>query len=326
MEKKLLYSFTLSSSDATNTGYSRFWLFTTAKASTSSREITRARVFNNTPAWWWWWWWWWYSLCAVLEFTTVSEIKELKSRSRLPPAAAPPRLLLVLLVLIFCCCCCCWTEEASSCAPRLFFAQNCSLGYLSWPSPSHGNKGLNSRPIVNQTLDPFFPLASLPFFLPSFLPQELGIRNSHELLRFCFVFLCSLNLIHSKNAHNDARNQKKNTTPPLSYNNFCSKQTLTMYTVSPYLRGEMWRCTLGDGYFRWVSTKGHPPTRYLFESSNPPCLALPCLNQQLHWYHGKTRGVSHCGLAICIFQRQKKNYGNSNISPCKHILIFKTIL
>jgi hypothetical protein len=31
-----------------------------------------------------------------------------------------------------------------------------------------------------------------------------------------------------------------------------------------------------------------------------PCLALPWVNQQLHWYHGKTRGVSHCGLAICI--------------------------
>jgi hypothetical protein len=33
-----------------------------------------------------------------------------------------------------------------------------------------------------------------------------------------------------------------------------------------------------------------------------------------------TRGVSHCGLA-----RQKKNYENSNISPCKNI-IFKKIL
>jgi hypothetical protein len=40
------------------------------------------------------------------------------------------------------------------------------------------------------------------------------------------------------------------------------------------------------------------------------------------------RGVSHWGLAIyikkCIL-RQKKNYGNSNISPCKNI-IFKKIL
>jgi hypothetical protein len=42
----------------------------------------------------------------------------------------------------------------------------------------------------------------------------------------------------------------------------------------------------------------------------------------------KTRGVSHCGLAIYINKsiiRQKKNYGNSSISPCKNI-IFKTIL
>jgi hypothetical protein len=37
-----------------------------------------------------------------------------------------------------------------------------------------------------------------------------------------------------------------------------------------------------------------------------PCLALPWVNQQLHWYHGKTRGVSHCGLAICIFKAKEK--------------------
>jgi hypothetical protein len=41
----------------------------------------------------------------------------------------------------------------------------------------------------------------------------------------------------------------------------------------------------------------------------------------------KTRGVSHCGLAIYIKKilRQKKNYGNLNISPCKNI-IFKNPL
>jgi hypothetical protein len=42
----------------------------------------------------------------------------------------------------------------------------------------------------------------------------------------------------------------------------------------------------------------------------------------------QTRGVSHCGLTIYIKKsilRQKKNYGNSNISPCKNIL-FKKIL
>jgi hypothetical protein len=44
--------------------------------------------------------------------------------------------------------------------------------------------------------------------------------------------------------------------------------------------------------------------------------------------HIETRGVSHGGLAICIkrsISRQKKNYGNSNISLCKNI-IFKKIL
>jgi hypothetical protein len=42
----------------------------------------------------------------------------------------------------------------------------------------------------------------------------------------------------------------------------------------------------------------------------------------------KTRGVSHYGLAIYIFLksilRQKKNYGNSNISPCKNIVFKKS--
>jgi hypothetical protein len=31
----------------------------------------------------------------------------------------------------------------------------------------------------------------------------------------------------------------------------------------------------------------------------------------------KTMGASHYGLAI--YKRQKKKYGNSNISPCKNI-------
>jgi hypothetical protein len=38
------------------------------------------------------------------------------------------------------------------------------------------------------------------------------------------------------------------------------------------------------------------------------------------------RGVSQCGLAIYIekeFLRQNKNYGNSNISPCKDIIFQK---
>jgi hypothetical protein len=38
------------------------------------------------------------------------------------------------------------------------------------------------------------------------------------------------------------------------------------------------------------------------------------------WISLKQGGVSHCGLAIYIKKsilRQKKNYENSNISPCK---------
>jgi hypothetical protein len=36
--------------------------------------------------------------------------------------------------------------------------------------------------------------------------------------------------------------------------------------------------------------------------------------------------VSQCGLAIYIkkYIRQKKNYGNSNISPCKYIIFQKS--
>jgi hypothetical protein len=40
----------------------------------------------------------------------------------------------------------------------------------------------------------------------------------------------------------------------------------------------------------------------------------------------KTMGVSHYGLAIYILKsilRQKKNYGNSNISPCNDIIFIK---
>jgi hypothetical protein len=44
-------------------------------------------------------------------------------------------------------------------------------------------------------------------------------------------------------------------------------------------------------------------------------------------FHSLTRGVSHCGLAIYIkksISRQKKNYENSNISPCKNIIFKKS--
>jgi hypothetical protein len=41
----------------------------------------------------------------------------------------------------------------------------------------------------------------------------------------------------------------------------------------------------------------------------------------------KTRGVSHSGLAIYIkkyLKAKRKNYGNSNISPCKNIIFKKS--
>jgi hypothetical protein len=43
-------------------------------------------------------------------------------------------------------------------------------------------------------------------------------------------------------------------------------------------------------------------------------------------YTRETRGVSHCGLAIYIksILKQKKNYGNSNISSCKNIVFKKS--
>ncbi len=41
----------------------------------------------------------------------------------------------------------------------------------------------------------------------------------------------------------------------------------------------------------------------------------------------KARGVSHSGLAIYIrkyLKAKRKNYGNSNISPCKNIIFKKS--
>jgi len=51
-----------------------------------------------------------------------------------------------------------------------------------------------------------------------------------------------------------------------------------------------------------------------------PCLAVPIGFGT--FYISLTRGVSHCGLVIYIEKhvRQKKNYGNSYISPCKNII------
>jgi hypothetical protein len=41
-----------------------------------------------------------------------------------------------------------------------------------------------------------------------------------------------------------------------------------------------------------------------------------------------TRGVSHCEALPFTFKsilRQKKNYGNANISPCKNIIFEKVL-
>jgi hypothetical protein len=51
-----------------------------------------------------------------------------------------------------------------------------------------------------------------------------------------------------------------------------------------------------------------------------------------HWqgypYHAyiKTRGVTHCGLAIYIksYLKAKEEYSHSNISPCKNIIFKKS--
>jgi hypothetical protein len=43
-------------------------------------------------------------------------------------------------------------------------------------------------------------------------------------------------------------------------------------------------------------------------------------------FHRKTRGVSHyglCHLHLKNILRKMKNYGNSNISPCKNIILKK---
>jgi hypothetical protein len=56
--------------------------------------------------------------------------------------------------------------------------------------------------------------------------------------------------------------------------------------------------------------------------------ALSCSSGHFSWYLPseyqlkKRRGVSHCGLChlhLKSIWRQMKNYGNSNISPCKNI-------
>jgi len=46
-------------------------------------------------------------------------------------------------------------------------------------------------------------------------------------------------------------------------------------------------------------------------------------------FHGETRGASRCGLAVYIkkyLKAKRKNYGNSNISPCKNYNLQKNPL
>jgi hypothetical protein len=137
------------------------------------------------------------------------------------------------------------------------------------------------------------PRPFLPPCLPSFLPSSR--TRYYELSRttpFSFCFPLFSQPYPQQTCTQRRKKPKKYTTPPLCYNNFSSEQNPNnVYGLALPMR-EMWRCTLGDGYFRWVSTKGHPPTRYLSLQTR---LAVPWVNQQLHWYHGKTRGVSHCG-------------------------------
>jgi hypothetical protein len=48
--------------------------------------------------------------------------------------------------------------------------------------------------------------------------------------------------------------------------------------------------------------------------------------ENLMWTYQEQRGVSHHGFAIYILKSilgQKKNDGNSNISPCKNIIFKK---
>jgi hypothetical protein len=79
------------------------------------------------------------------------------------------------------------------------------------------------------------------------------------------------------------------------------------------------------------------PIVNITKSAQCAIIHLPLSNcyQEAMWFsrpqhhntkkHKETRGVSYCGLAIYIkkVSRQKKNYGNSNISPCKNIIFKK---
>jgi hypothetical protein len=70
---------------------------------------------------------------------------------------------------------------------------------------------------------------------------------------------------------------------------------------------------------------------YYISFPNPrhgPCiprrLIFPHDTQQVSHKEKRTRGVSHYGIAFYIkkniLRQKKKNYGNSNISPCENII------
>jgi hypothetical protein len=129
---------------------------------------------------------------------------------------------------------------------------------------------LNSRPIVNQTLDPFCPLTSLPSFLPSSRTRYYQLSRTTPFL-FCFPLFSQP--YPQQTCTQRRKKPKKYNSSPLLQQRFFETNPNNVYGVGLPMR-EMWRCTLGDGYFRWVSTKGHPPTRYLSLQTR---LALPCL-------------------------------------------------
>jgi hypothetical protein len=66
---------------------------------------------------------------------------------------------------------------------------------------------------------------------------------------------------------------------------------------------------------------GKPNSKFL--KINPTTIQISMVSQNTI----VTRGVSQCGLAIFTLKsilRQKKNYGNSSISPCKNIIFKKS--
>ncbi len=91
----------------------------------------------------------------------------------------------------------------------------------------------------------------------------------------------------------------------------------------------LWHCTLS--VLRCREMQYAKTKKYIGYNNQGRWDFLP-LKTYSKWNFYKKQGVclSHCGLALPFLHlksilRKKKNYGNSNISPCKNI-IFKKIL